>query len=138
MVDSRDTSNGEIRRRRECEDCGYRFNTRERIDAIKLQVEKKNGSIEPYSRQKVVQGIELATEKCKVTPAQINSLVDNLEYEFVKADLPVIPTSKIGKGILKRLKNIDEVAYVRFSSVYKSFSSIKSFEKELAKLEKIK
>jgi transcriptional repressor NrdR len=105
---------------------------------VKLQVEKKDGTIEPYSREKVIKGIKLATEKCGINDTQITALTDSLEQELIKSDRLPIPTSKIGKGILKRLQSIDEVAYLRFSSVYKSFSSIKSFEKELARLEKIK
>lgn len=136
VIDSRDTDDKTIRRRRECCLCSYRFTTYEKLTSIKLKVSKKDKSLQIYNREKIYNGLLLATEKLNLDSDKINDIVNNVERKIIKAKKDPIPTTLIGKIVLEELKSIDKVAYLRFTSVYKGFSSIKSFEKELKKLEK--
>ncbi|HCW32378.1 MAG: transcriptional regulator NrdR, transcriptional repressor NrdR [Candidatus Peregrinibacteria bacterium GW2011_GWE2_39_6] len=134
VIDSRDTNfSRQIRRRRECESCAFRFTTFEHIEAAHFVVIKKDGSREPYQREKIESGIWKSCEKRPVTEAQIEALLNNLEDKW-SAHGKEIPTKLIGKGIMDGLKKIDEVAYIRFASVYRQFKDVESFKKELAKL----
>ena len=134
VVDSRETTDGnEIRRRRECEKCDFRFTTFEAVETANFLVIKKGGSREPYSREKVKKGIWKACEKRQVTEEQVNSLMDRLESLWI-ARGEEVASQEIGEGVMEELKNLDEVAYIRFASVYRHFKDLESFKKELAKL----
>jgi transcriptional repressor NrdR len=134
VVDSRETNEGrEIRRRRECEQCKFRFTTFERADTSNFLVIKKDASREPYQREKIKTGIWKACEKRPVTEAQVESLLNRLEDEWARYGKEV-PSKKMGEGLMEAIKSLDEVAYIRFASVYRQFKDIDSFKKELSKL----
>ncbi len=135
VVDSRDTNDGKaIRRRRECEKCGARFSTYEEIEIMRLTVIKRNEARENYNRRKIVAGIERALEKRPVSAEKREKLLQEIEFDIFTKGKPEISTKEIGKIILEKLLRIDEVAYVRFASVYKSFGSIRAFRKELDRI----
>ena len=134
VIDSRDSSEGRtIRRRRECEACTHRFTTFERVETTNFIVVKKDGARESYDRSKVERGIWRACEKRPVTQQQVSELLTKLEEVWsssgkeVKGDI-------IGRDVMHALKMIDEVAYIRFASVYRQFKDVESFKKELQKL----
>lgn len=134
VVDSREAGEGaEIRRRRECEKCDFRFTTFEQIETANFLVIKKDGSREPYSREKVSKGIWKACEKRPVTQEQVSALIDKLEAAWIGMGKE-IPSKVIGEGVMDELKELDEVAYIRFASVYRHFKDLESFKKELSKL----
>ncbi len=134
VVDSRDAEEGKaIRRRRECEKCGYRFTTFERSEKSNFVVVKKDGLRERYDRGKVENGIWKACEKRQVTQEQVDKAIDTLEEKWSGMGKEV-PSTAIGEGIMKTLKKIDEVAYIRFASVYRQFKDIETFREEVSKL----
>ncbi|HPX92911.1 MAG TPA: transcriptional regulator NrdR [Bacillota bacterium] len=135
VVDSRPSDDGTtIRRRRECLLCGTRFTTYERIENIPLMVIKKDGSRQPFDRQKLLIGIMKSCEKRPVTTQQIEELIDQVERAADNALKREITTSEIGELVLKQLRKIDEVAYIRFASVYRAFGDIRSFFGEISSL----
>lgn len=137
VIDSRPAEdNNAIRRRRQCEACGRRFTTYEKIETIPLMVIKKDNTREPYERSKIEAGVLLACHKRPVSTQDINQLVDEVENLIFNSEEKEIPTSKIGNLVMDKLKALDEVAYVRFSSVYREFKDVNSFLKELEKLYK--
>ena len=132
VVDSREAKDGNsIRRRRECLECARRFTSYERIDEIPYMVVKKDGKREPFDRHKILAGLLRACEKRPISASQLESIVDSVE-KFVQ-DSPdrESPTSDLGKIIMKRLKELDKVAYVRFASVYLEFEDVSEFMNEL-------
>ncbi len=133
VIDSRVTNHGNsIRRRRECEECKYRFTTFERVQAVNLVVEKTDGVTEPYDRAKLERGILAA---CAKRPISIQKIRDNLtKLEEVWGKEPVIKSKKIGEGVIEMLKEIDDIAYIRFASVYRQFRDVETFKKEFEKL----
>lgn len=134
VIDSRETSDGkEIRRRRECEECTYRFTTFERIESANFLVIKKDGSREGYDRAKVIRGIWKACEKRPVTQEQLDALLEKLEEKWATEGREV-QSRLIGEGVMDMLRNVDEVSYIRFASVYRHFKDLESFKKELSKL----
>ncbi|EKD93199.1 MAG: transcriptional regulator NrdR [uncultured bacterium] len=136
VVDSRETNEGrQIRRRRECESktCEFRFTTFERIEASNFVIIKKDGSREPYQREKIEAGLWKSCEKRPVTEAQIESVLNNLEDQWSGYGKE-IPSQQIGEDVMEALKTLDEVAYIRFASVYRQFKDVESFKKEFAKL----
>lgn len=134
VIDSRNTSdNKSIRRRRECESCAYRFTTFEVIATANFLVVKKDGSREPYNRAKLIDGIWKACQKRKITESQIESLLNELE-EIWSARGKEVSSTIIGEGIMEKLRSLDEVAYIRFASVYRQFKDIETFKSELNKL----
>lgn len=133
VLDSRDETTF-VRRRRECLICCYRFTTYERLEALRIQVVKRNGATEEYSRDKVARGIRLALEKRPFFEDQIETIIDDVERTILVLNLKRIPSRQIGDLVIKKLKSIDEVAYLRFLSVYKSFGSAKKFQQEAEKL----
>ncbi len=134
VIDSRDThEQREIRRRRRCEKCGYRFTTFERIEASNFLVIKKDSSRESYNREKLEHGIWKACEKRPVTKEQVDKMLNELEEEWAKQGKE-ISSITIGEGVMDKLKKVDEVAYIRFASVYRHFKDIETFNKELQKL----
>jgi transcriptional repressor NrdR len=137
VVDSRETNEGKItRRRRECLKCEARFSTYEEVELLRLTVIKKDGSKTEYDKNKIETGIRKALEKRPVSEEKIAKLLGDIEYEISALEKTEVSTREIGKIVLKKLKELDEVAYVRFASVYKSFGSIESFKKELDMLDK--
>jgi transcriptional repressor NrdR len=116
--------------------CKHRFTTYERIDPPKIQVIKRNGAYEDYQRSKVAKGIRLAFEKRPFGANYIESVIDDVEHQIVRLKSKLVHTRQIGDIIIQKLKETDEVAYLRFLSVYKSFGSAKKFQKEAEKLNK--
>jgi transcriptional repressor NrdR len=120
-----------IRRRRECTDCNYRFTTYERVEIPLLCVVKKDGSRESFSREKMASGIYKALQKRPFTKEQIEATVDDIERQVNMCACTEMPSSEIGNMIIEKLKIVDEVGYMRFASVYKSFDNAESFVKEI-------
>ncbi len=125
-----------IRRRRECKKCKKRFTTYERVELLDIKVIKKDGSIQPFSYEKLFRGIMAACEKTKVKTEQIESLVEDIEKELKKKEKTEIASTEVGEMVMKRLRKIDKVAYVRFASVYHEFEDISEFTKQLKELKK--
>lgn len=135
VVDSRPDKGGSaIRRRRECEQCAKRFTTHERIEEMLPQVCKKDGRREPFDRMKIISGIVKACEKRPISKAEIELVVDRLETRLQESTEREISTTTIGEWVMKELHEMDEVAYVRFASVYRSFRDISEFMQELQEL----
>lgn len=120
-----------IRRRRECESCKKRFTTYERVESMQLLVIKNSGNREPYSREKLSAGLLTACRKTTVSAAQIEEVLDGLELELQILGKREIPSSQLGELVLSRLRLLNEVAYVRFASVYRQFQSVEDFIREL-------
>lgn len=131
VVDSRHTDNKSIRRRRECESCKKRFTTYEIIETTPIMVVKKDNNREVFDREKIKRGIIKSCEKRPVSIEQIESIVSYIENEINKEYLSEINTEKIGEMVMEKLKDIDEVSYVRFASVYRQFKDINTFVSEL-------
>ena len=135
VVDSRPTDGGQaIRRRRECMDCNKRFTTYENVEEIPIIVVKRDGKRESYNRNKLLNGIIKSCEKRPVSMNTIESLVDNIENKISNSLEREITSIEIGEMIMNKLKDIDEVAYVRFASVYRQFKDVNSFMNELKKI----
>lgn len=135
VIDSRSQDeNTTIRRRRFCEKCGKRFTTYERIDTIPMTVIKNNGTRETFDKNKLMSGIMKSCNKRSITVAQIQSIVDDIENAVVSSMDKEIESKNIGNMVMERLKSIDEVAYVRFASVYRQFKDINTFMDELKKM----
>lgn len=135
VVDSRPTDEGQvIRRRRECMNCQKRFTTYEKIEDIPIMVIKKDGTRETYIRNKLMNGIIRACQKRPVSVSQMEEIVDSIEKSLANDMEKEIKTDKIGEMVLNKLKDIDEVAYVRFASVYREFNDLETFMEELQKL----
>ena len=132
VVDSREAKDGNsIRRRRECLECSRRFTSYERIDEIPYMVVKKDGKREPFDRNKILAGLLRACEKRPISATQLESIVDSVEKSVQDSPDRESPTSDLGKVIMKRLKELDKVAYVRFASVYLEFEDVSEFMNEL-------
>ena len=135
VIDSRPTDENErIRRRRECIQWSKRFTTYETIEDVPVIVIKKDRSREVFDRNKILKGMLRACEKRKVTVAELDEKIDEIEAQLQSSVDREVSSSRIGELIMEKLKEIDEVAYVRFASVYKEFDSAESFRDELAKL----
>ena len=135
VIDSRPAEdNNAIRRRRQCEACGRRFTTYEKIETIPFMVVKKDNTREPFDRSKIEAGVLLACHKRPVSAQDIGRLVDEVENEVVNTEEKEVATTEIGNLVMDKLKDLDEVAYVRFSSVYREFKDVNTFLKELEKL----
>jgi transcriptional repressor NrdR len=136
VVDSRQADDGSaIRRRRECLQCGRRFTTFERVEEVPLLVVKRSGEREPFDRSKVVAGLQAATKNRPVTPAQLEAVATEVE-EVMRLEGPEVTSQQVGLAVLDRLRHLDEVAYVRFASVYKGFDDPSDFEREVGLLTK--
>ena len=134
VIDSRPADdNSSIRRRRLCDECGKRFTTYERVEIMPLTVIKKDKTREPYDRSKMMSGILRACHKRPVSPRQISTMIDEIENQIFNMGEREIPASLIGELVMKKLKDVDEVAYVRFASVYREFKDVNAFMEELAK-----
>lgn len=135
VIDSRPADdNASIRRRRQCETCGKRFTTYEKLETMPLMIIKKDNSREPYSRQKIEAGIIRSCHKRPVSSEQISALVDEIETALFNREEREIASSVIGEMVMDKLKDLDAVAYVRFASVYREFKDVSIFMSELSKL----
>lgn len=131
VVDSRVAEDEvSIRRRRECESCRYRFTTFETVE-LKIKVAKRSGTEESYSRQKLMIGIQHACSKRNISVEQINDLIGQIEQEICSTGKAVIESSKIGEIVLKYLKKLDAIAYLRYASIFNKFGTLADFEREL-------
>ena len=134
VIDSRPADdNSSIRRRRQCEQCGRRFTTYEKLETMPLMVIKKDDSRETYDRSKLEKGILLSCHKRPVSSQEISTMIDGIENQIFNMGEREIPASLIGELVMKKLKDVDEVAYVRFASVYREFKDVNAFMEELAK-----
>lgn len=125
VLDTRLSDDGEtVRRRRECEDCHKRFTTYERVETVSLTVVKKNGEREPYEREKLMRGVRTACYRRPISAQQLESLVNDVETELMSLDEQEVPSTTIGDMVMRRLRELDEVAYIRFASVYRSFTDL--------------
>ena len=139
VVDSRPTEDGErIRRRRECIGCGKRFTTFEVVETTPIMVKKKDGSIQAFNRDKLLNGMIKSCEKRQVSIQDLEKAVDRIEYKIVNSLKPEISSVELGEMVMDELKKLDEVAYVRFASVYRQFSDVNTFFEELSDLLKKK
>jgi transcriptional repressor NrdR len=137
VIESRDVAEGEaIRRRRSCPECNYRFTTYERIERPQLVVVKHNGTRELFSREKLMGGLFRACEKTTITNVQVEKIVSEIEHQLYACGDAEISSAKIGELVMNQLANVNEVAYVRFASVYRRFKDIASFEQELSQIRK--
>ena len=135
VIDSRPTEEGHaIRRRRECDQCGRRFTTYEKVEETILMVVKKDGRREAFDRNKILNGIIKACENRPVSMAQMEEIVDEVEKTISNSMKKEVESYNIGELIMNLLKNVDEVAYVRFASVYRQFTDVSTFIKEIEKL----
>lgn len=135
VIDSRQIDDGaSIRRRRECLKCEKRFTTYEQVESVPLIVIKKDGKRQSYDRQKLLNGILRACEKTNVTYAQIESLVNEVESSLSSMYDREIPSTEIGELVMDKLKKLNDIAYVRFASVYREFRDVNSFMEELSSL----
>ncbi len=136
VVDKRETSNDEVtRRRRECLSCEKRFTTYEKVELVNLLVVKKDGSKEQFDKNKLELGILKACEKRPVSREKIQEICNDIEVKLRNRKSTRIPSRSIGNMVMTRLKKLDDIAYVRFASVYKEFKDLESFKEEVNKLE---
>ncbi|CCK84729.1 Transcriptional repressor NrdR [Lactobacillus equicursoris DSM 19284 = JCM 14600 = CIP 110162] len=132
VIDSRPTDEGRtIRRRRECESCGYRFTTFERVEQTPLLVIKNDGTREAFNREKILNGVAAACQKRPVTSEQLNKLVDSVENAIRSKGVSEISSKEIGELVMDQLADIDDVAYIRFASIYRQFTDMSSFMKTM-------
>ena len=136
VVDSRPTESGSIRRRRECLSCKRRFTTYEIVEVVPLIVVKKDGREELFDRNKIMAGLIKSCYKRPVTGDQLNKLVSEVESELLNSLKDKVTTEEIGVMVMDRLRQLDEVSYVRFASVYREFKDVDTFLAELKKLQK--
>lgn len=135
VVDSRSAQDGRaVRRRRECLKCSERFTTYEYIETVTLTVIKSDGSREPFDKQKVIHGIKLACQKRPVTAKKIEAMAEEIEQQLQELSKIEISSKYIGERVMEQLKEVDEVAYVRFASVYRKFADTTEFLEEVKKL----
>ena len=135
VIDSRPADDNEaIRRRRQCDECGKRFTTYEKVETIPLIVIKKDKNRETYDRSKIEGGVLRACHKRPISVNQINQLVDEVETEIFNREEKEIPSSLIGELVMDKLKDLEAVAYVRFASVYREFKDVNTFMDELKKM----
>ena len=135
VIDSRIVNDGHvIRRRRQCEKCGRRYTTREKVEERRLVIVKKDGRREPYDRKKILKGLVSACEKRPVPRAIIEEHADQLEAKFIGQGMIEIPSEIVGEEISNFLQGLDPIAYIRFASVYRSFSELHEFIEEIEEI----
>ncbi len=131
VIDSRSAGDAAIRRRRQCEECGKRFTTYEKIETLPLMVVKKDNSREAFDRDKLINRVLRSAYKRPVSAAQIEELADDIENAALESLNREITSQEIGEMVMERLRQLDEVSYVRFASVYREFKDVNSFMQEL-------
>ena len=134
VIDSRPTDDSSIRRRRQCDECGKRFTTYEKVETLPLIVVKKDNNREPYNREKIVAGIVRSCHKRPISLEKINQTVDEIENQIFNLEEKEVTTTEIGTIVMDKLKELDEVAYVRFASVYREFKDVNTFMDEIKKI----
>lgn len=135
VVDKRESADqNSTRRRRECLKCSKRFTTHERVETLELIIVKKDGRREQFNRLKLMSGVAKACEKRPIPQEKVERIVDDVETELRKKNSTEISSTKVGEIVMRKLKSLDKVAYIRFASVYRSFTDLESFEQELKKL----
>ncbi|HBV68060.1 MAG TPA: transcriptional regulator NrdR [Clostridiales bacterium] len=135
VVDTRPTDDGfKIRRRRECTECGYRFTTYEKIEETQIVVIKRDGTRQGYNRDKIINGLIRACDKRSVSLKQIEGIADKIEKQLLNTFQNEVSTEVIGELVMNELQTVDDVAYVRFASVYRKFKDINTFMDELKKI----
>ena len=132
VVDSRESKEADsIRRRRECEGCNKRFTTYERIETVPFFVIKKDGRREDFDPHKLFTGLKKATEKRDISPERLHAIVDQIEADLRRSGRVEIPSGEIGEMVMDRLRDLDEVAYIRFASVYREFMDLQQVKREI-------
>jgi transcriptional repressor NrdR len=126
-LETRDSPDNTTRRRKECVNCSKRFTTDEYIETIELMVRKKDGKLERFDSNKIIRGLQKASEKRSVTMAQINELAGQIRQDLMMRDTEEVSSQEIGDLVMKYLKNIDRIVYIRFASVYKKFEEPEDF-----------
>lgn len=135
VIESREATDGQaIRRRRVCTHCEYRFTTYERVERPQLIIIKNDGTRQLYAREKLLAGLYRACEKTPVTSLQLERVVSDIEQQLYACGEPEIPSATLGKKVMEQLAKVNEVAYVRFASVYRRFKDIAGFEEELSQI----
>jgi len=130
-LETRDSQNNVVRRRKECADCGRRFTTYEYIEAVELMVRKKDGRLERFDVNKIMRGLQKACEKRPVTMEQIRDLAEHVKQDLMMKGREEVSSREIGDLVIRYLKNLDRVAYVRFASVYRRFEEPEDFQRVL-------
>jgi transcriptional repressor NrdR len=135
VLDSRPVNEGlAIRRRRECSDCSFRFSTYEEMEILDLVVSKRDGRTQPYMREKIESGIRKAFEKRPLTRDDFQAIISSIEQDIQKLGKETVTTKEIGNIVMKHVKKKDQVAYIRFASVYRQFADVEEFVREAKKL----
>jgi transcriptional repressor NrdR len=135
VVDKRDNiHDSTTRRRRECLKCAKRFTTYERIENIDLSIKKKDGVCEPFSREKLKKSLLKAISRDEISVETLNEMLDSIEMDLLSKESTVVDSSEVGAIVLRKLRNLNPVAYMRFASVYKGFTSLDDFVNEIEKL----
>jgi transcriptional repressor NrdR len=135
-LETRDSPDNTVRRRKECVDCGKRFTTYEYIETIELMVKKKDGRIERFDLNKIIRGLQKACEKRPVTMEQIHGLTENVRQDLARMGKEEVSSGEIGDLVTKYLKKLDRVAYIRFASVYRRFEEPEDFKRVLLEVKK--
>jgi len=135
VIDSRDVDDRTIRRRRECEKCGYRYTTYERVEPAPINVIKRSGEVEPFAREKIVRGVKISSGG-RIPDDKIEQIADEIEVKLTDNKKTEVRSRYIGDMVIRRLKKLDKISYLRFTSVYKNFEDLGSFQQELTKLKK--
>jgi len=135
-LETRDSPDNTTRRRKECVNCGKRFTTYEYVETIELMVRKKDGKLERFDVNKIIRGIQKASEKRPITMAQINALAGQIRQELMLKDTDEVSSQEIGDLTMKHLKNLDRIVYIRFASVYKKFEDPEDFGRLLMDVKK--
>jgi transcriptional repressor NrdR len=135
-LETRDSPDNAVRRRKECVDCGRRFTTYEYVETVELMVKKKDGGIERFDLNKIVRGLQKACEKRPVTMEQIQALAERVRQDLMMTGKTEVSSQEIGDLVMKYLKSLDRVAYIRFASVYRRFEEPEDFRKVLLEVKK--
>jgi transcriptional repressor NrdR len=135
-LETRDSPENNTRRRRECISCQKRFTTYEYVETVELMVRKKNGELQRFDVNKIIRGLQKACEKRPITMAQINELASQVRQDLMLKDKEEVASREIGDSIMKYLKNVDRIAYIRFASVYKQFEEPEDFRRLLLEVKK--
>jgi transcriptional repressor NrdR len=135
-LETRDSPDNTVRRRKECDDCRKRFTTYEYVETVELMVRKKDGKLERFDLNKIIRGLQNACEKRPVTMEQIHSLVEQVRQDLMSSGRDEVSSREIGDLVMKYLKNLDRIAYIRFASVYRQFEEPEDFKRVLQEVRK--
>ena len=138
VYDSRSSDDGSIKRRRECLLCQKRFTTYEKVDSLPIVIIKKNGSRQAFNKEKIVKGLVCASEKRYISFQQLNEIAESIESRLLNSPQTEFPSSFIGNIVMEKLKQLDDISYIRFASVYRQFKDVNSFINEINMLKEEK